>query len=346
MTLLEGPALAAAAVAAAAVAPGIPGRQRLALAAAGAGAGAFGCYDDLAGRADRRGFRGHLGALTRGELTSGAIKVGGIGCAAAIAAGALGGKPGDRAVNTALIAGGANLVNLFDLRPGRAVKVAVAAGALAGGSGPAARRGVAAPLGAALALLPDDLGERAMLGDAGANALGAMLAAAVAANAPRPARVAALGVVVALTAASERVSFSRVIDSVPALRMLDLLGRPAARQGSSGQQSRAASVSGAAPGGERSSPGAPASRRPAPVDQAAGEDAHAAGPAGQPAGAADRPADGAGQCDGRARGSLPSGDGVEPAGSAGQAAGPGNPRAPGAGGAAPDGGRGAGRPAL
>ena len=243
VTLLEGPALAAAAVAAATVAPGIPGRQRLALAAAGAGAGAFGCYDDLAGRADRRGFRGHLGALARGELTSGAIKIGGIGCAAALAARALGGKPADRAVNTALIAGGANLVNLFDLRPGRAIKVAAAAGALASASGPAARRGVAAPLGAALALLPDDLGERAMLGDAGANALGAMLAVAVAANAPRPARAAALTIVIALTAASERVSFSRVIDSVPALRTLDLLGRPAARQGSSDRPSGTATAS-------------------------------------------------------------------------------------------------------
>lgn len=228
VTLVAGPALAAAAVTAAVSTPGVPGRHRVALAAAGAGAAAFGCYDDLAGRADRRGFRGHLGALAHGEVTSGAIKIGGIGCAAAVAAMALGGRPVDRAVNAALIAGGANLVNLFDLRPGRAIKVAVAAAALASAAGPAARRGTAAPLGAALALLPDDLGERAMLGDAGANALGAMLATAVAAGAPRPARVAALGVIVALTAASERVSFSRVIDSVPVLRRLDMLGRPAA----------------------------------------------------------------------------------------------------------------------
>jgi hypothetical protein len=227
VTLLAGPALAAAAVSAAVSTPGIPGRHRMALAAAGAGAAAFGCYDDLAGRADRRGFRGHLGALASGEVTSGAIKIGGIGCAAAAAAMALGGRPADRVVNAALIAGGANLVNLFDLRPGRAIKIAVAAAALASAAGPAARRGTAAPIGAALALLPDDLGERAMLGDAGANALGAMLAASVAASAPRPARVAALGVTVALTAASERVSFSRVIDTVPVLRRLDMLGRAA-----------------------------------------------------------------------------------------------------------------------
>ena len=78
-------------------------------------------------------------------------------------------------MNAGLIAGGANLLNLFDLRPGRAIKVAALAGGLlvaAGGRGPGATR-AGIPLGAALALVREDLGERAMLGDAGANALGA-----------------------------------------------------------------------------------------------------------------------------------------------------------------------------
>ncbi len=88
---------------------------------------------------------------------------------------------------------------------------------------------MAAPAGAAAALLSEDLGERAMLGDAGANALGAMIAVAAAASWSRPARVAALAVVTGLTAASEVVSFTKVIERTPALRRLDLLGRrPAA----------------------------------------------------------------------------------------------------------------------
>ncbi|GAA1120912.1 hypothetical protein GCM10009642_67860 [Nocardiopsis metallicus] len=64
-----------------------------------------------------------------------------------------------------------------------------------------------------------------MLGDAGANALGAALGAAAAARAPRPVRLALLGGVVGLTLLSERVSFSKAIDRVPALRRLDRWGR-------------------------------------------------------------------------------------------------------------------------
>jgi UDP-GlcNAc:undecaprenyl-phosphate GlcNAc-1-phosphate transferase len=234
VTLLEGPAVTAAAVTAVALSPGMEPRARAALMAAAIGAGGFGGYDDLAGSGDRRGFRGHLGALARGDVTTGAVKIGGIGATGLAAAALLGGSPVDVAVNAGLTAGAANLLNLFDLRPGRAIKVAMtasallAAGARAGGR-PAAVSTVAAPAGAALALLREDLGERAMLGDAGANALGAMLGIAAAASLGRPARIAVLAGITGLTAASEVVSFTKVIERTPPLRWLDMLGRrPAA----------------------------------------------------------------------------------------------------------------------
>jgi hypothetical protein len=68
-----------------------------------------------------------------------------------------------------------------------------------------------------------------MLGDAGANALGAMLGAS-AAGLSRPARLALLAVIAGLTASSEKVSFTRVIERTPALRWLDMLGRRPAAQ--------------------------------------------------------------------------------------------------------------------
>ena len=242
VTLLEGPAVAAGAVLVQ-ILRGVPGgrppglaqyserarssaRPAQALALAGAGAFGFGVYDDLAGSGKRRGLRGHLGALANGEVTTGAVKLGGLGVTGLASALLLGGEPADVAVNAGLVAGGANLLNLFDLRPGRAIKVATLSAALIKAGAPElGGQAVAAPLGAALALLPDDLGERAMLGDAGANALGAMLGGAAAVSLPRPARIALLAGIVALTGASENVSFTKVIEAVPPLRWLDMLGR-------------------------------------------------------------------------------------------------------------------------
>jgi len=232
VTLLEGPAVAAGAIAGVlaqavlaqgglAPASGSSRRRAAAMAVGAVGAAAFGAYDDLAGSGDRRGFRGHLGALRQGEVTTGAVKLGGIGVTGLVSAALAGGSPADLIVNAGLVAGGANLLNLFDLRPGRAIKVVAVSGALIGTAGPDR---VAAPLGAALALLPEDLGERAMLGDAGANALGAMLGAA-AAGLSRPARIVVLAGIAGLTAASEKVSFTKVIARTPALNWLDMLGR-------------------------------------------------------------------------------------------------------------------------
>ncbi len=78
ITLLEGPALAIGAITGA-VAGDVSTRVRIALAVAGAGAAAFGSYDDLQGNGASKGFRGHIGALRKGELTTGAVKIAGIG---------------------------------------------------------------------------------------------------------------------------------------------------------------------------------------------------------------------------------------------------------------------------
>ncbi len=168
-----------------------------------------------------KGFRGHLAALRRGQLTSGMVKVGGIGAAGLAAAALLAGRRplADVVLDGAVVAGSANLLNLFDLRPGRALKVGLLGAAAVGAPGPA---------GAAAALLPADLGERVMLGDAGANALGALLGLAAVHRLPsRGARAALLAGLTALTGASEVVSFTAVIERTPPLRALDALGRRA-----------------------------------------------------------------------------------------------------------------------
>jgi UDP-GlcNAc:undecaprenyl-phosphate/decaprenyl-phosphate GlcNAc-1-phosphate transferase len=228
-------------------------------AVAGLGALAFGVLDDLRGSAARRGLRGHLGALAHGEVTTGTVKLAGLAASGLGAALLEGGDPADVAVNAGLVACGANLINLFDLRPGRAIKVAAlsacliavvaSAGNDSGRPGRAAGlAAVAAPAGAALALLPADLAEQAMLGDAGANALGALLGAAAARSLPRRARLALLALLAALTVASEKVSFTKVIAASPPLNWLDMLGRRPA-------PAAAASVAAPVPAPRRRPPG-------------------------------------------------------------------------------------------
>jgi UDP-N-acetylmuramyl pentapeptide phosphotransferase/UDP-N-acetylglucosamine-1-phosphate transferase len=226
VSLVGGPAFVVAATTAACVAPGPP-RLRAAVALAVAGSGAVGLYDDLAGVTHARGLRGHLAALARGEVTTGALKIAGLGAVGLFAARVAGARGLDSLVTGAAVAGSANVGNLLDLRPGRALKVGLLAGgpALRGSGGPAA-----AVLGAAAAALPSDLGERTMLGDTGAGALGAGVGLALAARSDARGRRRLLAGVVALTLASEKVSFTRVIAAVPPLRAIDELGRrPAER---------------------------------------------------------------------------------------------------------------------
>ena len=80
-------------------------------------------------------------------------------------------------------------------------------------------------MGAAFGLLPADLGERLMLGDAGANALGAALGLGVLLTLGPGARLVVTAVLAALNVAADLVSFSGVIRRTPALDRLDRLGR-------------------------------------------------------------------------------------------------------------------------
>lgn len=227
LTLAEGPAaavgLATGLAAAATCANGEAAGAAAAASGAALGAGAFGVYDDLYGATSSKGFGGHLRALRRGEVTSGIVKIIGIGAVGLAAASRVSRNVPEALVGGAVVAGTANLWNLFDLRPGRALKFAsVAALPLAGGTSSAIAGAV---LGTSAALLPADLGEHSMLGDAGANAVGAALGVGLVSRTGLTGRCLALAGLVALTAASERISFTKVIESTPGLAEFDRLGR-------------------------------------------------------------------------------------------------------------------------
>lgn len=202
--------------------------ERVLVLAAAVAFGFLGLVDDLLGDAGDRGLRGHVRAAVRGRVTTGFVKLGGGAAVALLLAGAIDGdRPGRVLVDAALIALAANMGNLLDRAPGRTIKwgllayvpVAVVAGTSAAGLA------LAAVAGASAGLLLGDLRERFMLGDTGANAIGAALGCAAVLSLGDGVRDIVALVLLGLTLLSERVSFSSVIAAVPFLRLFDRLGR-------------------------------------------------------------------------------------------------------------------------
>lgn len=189
--------------------------------------GAAGSWDDHRGDEVPRGFSGHLSALRSGRLTGGIVKllVGGL---AGLVAGLM---VTDGVISASLQAGlmvalSANLINLMDRAPGRALKAAglmwVVAIPFAWGAWAVT---AASSLGAAAGIARDDLRERGMLGDAGANPLGGVVGLGLFAGTTGAWRWMGIAVLAGLNLASERWSFSQIIEASPFLKRVDMLGR-------------------------------------------------------------------------------------------------------------------------
>ena len=196
------------------------------------GFGVVGLVDDIAGPGDptggqARGFKGHVAAALRGELSTGMVKLLGGAAVAAVVVPVVKSGVDAFARDVVLVALAANLANLLDRRPGRVLKVGLlcAVPLVVLAASPVLLSGAAAVAGAGLALLGFDVREKLMLGDGGANAVGAALGLAVVLAFSPDVRLVVLIVLVVLNAVSEVVSFSTVIDRVPPLRYVDHLGR-------------------------------------------------------------------------------------------------------------------------
>src|SRR5262249_4022465 len=90
---------------------------------AAAGFRPLGLLDDLAGRGEARGFRGHVAALAHGRLTTGGVKLAGGAAVALVACAPFETSALRLILDAALVALAANLANLFDRAPGRVIKV-------------------------------------------------------------------------------------------------------------------------------------------------------------------------------------------------------------------------------
>jgi UDP-N-acetylmuramyl pentapeptide phosphotransferase/UDP-N-acetylglucosamine-1-phosphate transferase len=186
---------------------------------------ALGALDDLFGNREIGGFKGHFRKLLReGKLTTGAVKAIGGGIVGIAAGWSVYPDDAWKLIGTALmIPLAANTLNLLDLRPGRAVAgfflglavtYIVARGSLFEGW---------LVVGIALVTLAcgivDSRG-RAMMGDSGANALGAALGLTIALDAPILI-VPAVALLAVIHVYSEKNSISDLIERNRVLRVID-----------------------------------------------------------------------------------------------------------------------------
>ncbi|MGI8731288.1 MAG: hypothetical protein ACR2LK_15140 [Solirubrobacteraceae bacterium] len=191
------------------------------------GVALLGLIDDvLAG--SQRGVRGHAQSLLRGGLSTGLLKALGTLGLALLVASSLPGSDTDFLIAAAVLVLATNAFNLLDLRPGRSVRTLVLLGI-----GLTASTQLLEPLWALGILLGPllvvgfyDLREKAMLGDCGSNAVGAMAGVWIVLALEPSEQLVALAILAAVNLLGELFSLSKIIEKVPVIKQLDSLGRP------------------------------------------------------------------------------------------------------------------------
>lgn len=191
------------------------------------GVALLGLVDDMLSGASR-GWRGHGGDVLSGALSTGALKaIGTLGLALLVAS-SLPGSDAEYLLAAAVLVLATNVFNLLDLRPGRSVKafVLLGIGLTVSTQNTEALAAMGIFAGPLLVAGFYDLRERAMLGDTGSNAIGALAGLWMVLTLDTDGQLVALVVLVLINIFGEFRSISAVVEKVPGLRHLDSLGRP------------------------------------------------------------------------------------------------------------------------
>ena len=186
----------------------------------------IGYVDDMLGYGDVQGFYGHFSFLTSRQLSSGGFKALGGGVIALVISSRMVDGVIPVLINGSIMALSANLVNLLDRRPGRAAKFFLLSALPLVLVNQELQASLMPLVAAVSGYTAWDLRGKVMMGDTGANALGAALGWALVRTVALPWSLTFFVVLVFLNTASEKVSFSRIIESNRILRFLDRLGRP------------------------------------------------------------------------------------------------------------------------
>ena len=185
-----------------------------------------GALDDLIGNRNVSGLKGHFKSLFKGELTTGGFKALFGGFVGLVVSVCISSSIVDIIVNTLIIALSTNLMNLFDLRPGRAIKAYLV---------------IMIPIYITLTgytkvfpllILPNvlayfntDLKARGMMGDTGSNVLGISIGVLMALGYGIKVRLAWLVFLILMHLIIEKFSLTKIIEKNRVLKFIDNLGR-------------------------------------------------------------------------------------------------------------------------
>ena len=185
-----------------------------------------GALDDLIGNRNVSGLKGHFKSLFKGELTTGGFKALFGGFVGLVVSVCISSSIVDIIVNTLIIALSTNLMNLFDLRPGRAIKAYLV---------------IMIPIyitltgyikALPLLILPNvlayfntDLKARGMMGDTGSNVLGISIGVLMALGYGIKVRLAWLVFLILMHLITEKFSLTKIIEKNKVLKFIDNLGR-------------------------------------------------------------------------------------------------------------------------
>ena len=185
-----------------------------------------GIIDDTIGNRDVSGLKGHFKSLFKGKLTTGGFKALFGGFVGLIISVSISKNIIDIIVNTLIIALSTNLMNLFDLRPGRAIKVYLVIMIT-----------IFVTLTGYIKILPllvlpnvlayfnFDLKAKAMMGDAGSNVLGISIGILMAFGYTLNVRIGWLVFLILIHLLTEKFSLTKIIEKNKVLNFIDRLGR-------------------------------------------------------------------------------------------------------------------------
>lgn len=188
--------------------------------------GLIGLLDDLAGDIKVKGLKGHIKSFFKGELTTGFIKAS-IGFFLAMIVSILISKDVlNMVINTFTIALSINALNLFDLRPGRSLKVfsflSIIFLLISKFNNYFI---IVSMLAIVLVYFPYDIKARAMMGDTGSNVLGFSLGYYIVLSQSLKIRIIYLLCLIILHIIAEKTSITKIINENKILKYLDELGR-------------------------------------------------------------------------------------------------------------------------